>query len=134
MNLSGTTGHADRVDAKLLHNRNHLSRFRCFMHEVGSVLSLVIHKTELFVLVLNVHEPTFRSNIVVSRCAFRTYLGTRKMESFGSPLDLEVSRVAAATKLDAPRQKKTKLRYVMRRSCVVLLFHWILVWPSFFWV
>ena len=49
MNLSGTFGHVDRIDPKVLHNRNHLSHDRWLMHKVRSTRSLVVDKTTALV-------------------------------------------------------------------------------------
>ena len=62
MNLSRTSGHADRVDPKVLHHRNHLSHVHWWMHEARSMLSLVVHKTTVCVWFETVHEPIFGSN------------------------------------------------------------------------
>ena len=63
MNLSATSGHAERVDLNMLQNRNHPSQFRWLMHKVHSMLSLAVRKTTVFVQFGIVHEPISNSNI-----------------------------------------------------------------------
>ena len=61
MNLFGTTGHTDRFDPWVLHNRSHLSHFRWLVYH-RSILSLVVLDASVFVRFENVHEPACGSN------------------------------------------------------------------------
>ena len=64
MNLSATSGHAERVDLNMLQNRNHPSQFRWLMHKVHSMLSLAVRKTTVLCSVRN----CARANLQLQHC------------------------------------------------------------------
>ena len=80
INLSETICHGDRVDPRVLHNRNHLNHFRRLTQKALSMLSLVVRKTTVCV-----YEPIFGSNIADVDAFFARICGSSRATAITLP-------------------------------------------------